>query len=111
MTELLAVDNLHNPAALGPEGVPMDWHGVRVIYRVRGDAPTEAVVTEVAGGSTAAAAWFPPAQLGGLPLTEVAAALARAGQPVASDGRSASCSMGAAPVQSDRRGRPTGHGS
>jgi len=70
---LLAVDNLHNRAALGPEGRPLDWHGVRVIYRVRVDVPTEAVVTELAGGSTARAAWFAPDQLSGLRMTDVAA--------------------------------------
>ncbi|MFG1950085.1 NUDIX hydrolase [Micromonospora sp. NPDC048830] len=71
--ELIAVHNLHNPAALGPEGRPLDWHGVRVIYRVRVDEPTEARVTELAGGSTADAAWFSPEQLGGLRVTEVVA--------------------------------------
>ncbi|MDO3702491.1 NUDIX domain-containing protein [Micromonospora sp. C28SCA-DRY-2] len=73
VVELIGVDNLHNPAALGPEGRPLDWHGVRVIYRVAVDAPTEARVTELAGGSTARAAWFTPDQLAGLPLTEIAA--------------------------------------
>ncbi|MFU8854098.1 NUDIX hydrolase [Micromonospora sp. SL1-18] len=73
VVDLLAVDNLHNPAALGPEGRPLDWHGVRVIYRVRVDAPTEAVVTELAGGSTARAAWFVPEQVAGLSMTDVAA--------------------------------------
>ncbi|MFI7428629.1 NUDIX domain-containing protein [Micromonospora sp. NPDC049836] len=72
VVELIAVDNLHNPAAFGPEGRPLDWHGVRVIYRVRVDAPTEAVVTELAGGSTAQAAWFAPEQVSGLPMTDVA---------------------------------------
>ncbi|WP_433344655.1 NUDIX hydrolase [Micromonospora sp. CA-111912] len=71
--ELLMVHNLHNPAALGPEGRPLDWHGVRVVYRVQVENPTEARVTELAGGSTAAAAWFPPDRLEGLPMTEVAA--------------------------------------
>ncbi|RZU78126.1 ADP-ribose pyrophosphatase YjhB (NUDIX family) [Micromonospora kangleipakensis] len=71
--DLLAVDNLHNPAALGPEGRPLDWHAVRVIYRVRVDDPTEAVVTELAGGSTARAAWFTPVQVSRLRLTDVAA--------------------------------------
>ncbi|MFJ6198476.1 NUDIX hydrolase [Micromonospora sp. NPDC092111] len=71
--ELLRVHDLHNPAALGPEGHPLDWHGVRVIYRVRVDRPGEPVVTEQAGGSTARAAWFTPAQLAGLPMTDVAA--------------------------------------
>ncbi|SBT47502.1 NUDIX hydrolase [Micromonospora auratinigra] len=70
---LLAVDNLHNPGALGPEGRPLDWHGVRVIYRVRVDVPTEAVVTELAGGSTARAAWFAPEQVSGLRTTDVVA--------------------------------------
>ncbi|MER7439740.1 NUDIX domain-containing protein [Micromonospora avicenniae] len=73
VTELMGVDNLHNPAALGPEGRPLDWHGVRVIYRVVVDAPTEARVTEAAGGSTASAGWFTPDRLDGLPLTDVAA--------------------------------------
>ncbi|MBY8874145.1 NUDIX domain-containing protein [Micromonospora sp. PLK6-60] len=70
---LVTVDHLHNPAALGPEGRPMDWHSVRVVYRVVVDAPTEAVVTELAGGSTARAAWFTAAQLDGLSMTGVAA--------------------------------------
>ncbi|WFE42324.1 NUDIX domain-containing protein [Micromonospora sp. WMMD998] len=72
VVDLLAVDNLHTPAALGPEGRPLDWHGVRVIYRVRVDAPTEAVVTELAGGSTARAAWFTREQVTGLSMTDVA---------------------------------------
>lgn len=73
VVELLGVDNLHNPAALGPEGRPLDWHGVRVIYRVLVDVPTDAVVTESAGGSTARAGWFTPAQAADLPLTGIAA--------------------------------------
>ena len=28
-------------ASLGPEGYPIDWHGVRAFYRVVVDAPTE----------------------------------------------------------------------
>ncbi|MFC8301068.1 NUDIX hydrolase [Micromonospora orduensis] len=73
VVELLGVDNLHNPAALGPEGRPLDWHGVRVIYRVLVDVPTDAVVTESAGGSTARAGWFTRAQTADLPLTGIAA--------------------------------------
>ncbi|WP_432900566.1 NUDIX domain-containing protein [Micromonospora matsumotoense] len=69
---LILADNLHNPAALGPEGRPLDWHGVRVIYRVLVDEPTEPVVTEQAGGSTQSAAWFTYSQLGGLLMTDVA---------------------------------------
>ncbi|MBQ1071984.1 NUDIX domain-containing protein [Micromonospora sp. C31] len=82
VVELVGVDNLHNPAALGPEGYPIDWHGVRVVYRVAVDAPTEPRVTELAGGSTAHAAWFTPERLAGLPLTEIAV-LALDGGPAA----------------------------
>ncbi|GIJ36132.1 NUDIX hydrolase [Micromonospora sediminimaris] len=73
VTGLIGVDNLHNPAALGPEGYPIDWHGIRVVYRVEVDLPTEPAVTELAGGSTARAAWFTPVELRNLPLTEIAA--------------------------------------
>lgn len=72
VVELLGVNNLHNPAALGPEGRPLDWHGVRVIYRVLVDVPTEAVVTESAGGSTARAGWFTRDQAVELPLSDIA---------------------------------------
>ncbi|MFG1872635.1 NUDIX domain-containing protein [Micromonospora arborensis] len=72
VVELLGVDNLHNPAAYGPEGRPLDWHGVRVIYRVLVDVPTDAVVTESAGGSTARAGWFTRAQAVDLPLSDIA---------------------------------------
>jgi 8-oxo-dGTP diphosphatase len=73
VTGLLAVDNLHNPAALGPEGRPLDWHGVRVIYRVEVAAPTEPQVTELAGGSTARAAWFARRDLARLRLSDLTA--------------------------------------
>jgi ADP-ribose pyrophosphatase YjhB (NUDIX family) len=73
VVELLLVMHLHNPAALGPEGHPIDWHGVRAIYRVAVDAPTEPRVTEAAGGSTAQARWFTPGETVRLPLTDVAA--------------------------------------
>ncbi|MGI5212083.1 NUDIX hydrolase [Plantactinospora sp. CA-290183] len=72
ITELLTVSHRHNPAALGPEGRPVDWHVVRVIYRVVVESPTVATVTETAGGSTERAAWFPAAEVGALPLSEVA---------------------------------------
>jgi ADP-ribose pyrophosphatase YjhB (NUDIX family) len=81
ITELLGVSHRHNPAAFGPEGYPIDWHTVRVMYSVTVDHPTEPVVTEAAGGSTAKAAWFVAGQLRGLPLTEVAQALVRRDEP------------------------------
>ncbi|MEV1074248.1 NUDIX hydrolase [Micromonospora parva] len=73
VVELLGVNNLHNPAAYGPEGRPLDWHGVRVIYRVLVDVPTDATVTESAGGSTARAGWFTRAEAVDLPLSDIAA--------------------------------------
>jgi ADP-ribose pyrophosphatase YjhB (NUDIX family) len=72
VTGLLGVSHRYDPAALGPEGVPMDWHTIRVLFRVRVDLPTEPVVTEAAGGSTAAAAWFTRAEVDGLELTTLA---------------------------------------
>ena len=72
VTGLLGISHWHNPAAVGPEEVPVDWHVVRVLFRVVIGTPTPPVVTEDAGGSTAAAAWFTPERAAGLPLTEVA---------------------------------------
>lgn len=77
VTELLAVSHRHNPRALGPEGRPIDWHTVRALYRVRVEAPTPAVVTEAAGGSTAEAAWFGRGETARLRLTEIAAGALR----------------------------------
>jgi 8-oxo-dGTP diphosphatase len=72
VTDLLSVSHRHSPRALGPEGHPIDWHTVRAVYRVEVAMPTEPRVTEAAGGSTAAAAWFRRPDVGRLPLTEVA---------------------------------------
>ncbi|HEU4424802.1 MAG TPA: NUDIX domain-containing protein, partial [Pilimelia sp.] len=72
VTGLLDVSHRRNPAALGPEGYPIDFHSVRVLYRAVVDRPTEPTVTEAAGGSTARAAWFPPADAARLPLTDIA---------------------------------------
>jgi 8-oxo-dGTP diphosphatase len=71
ITGLLRTAHRYTPAAMGPEGVPMDWHVVRVLFRVEVDRPTAPVVTEQ-GGSTSAAAWFSRTELSDLPLTEVA---------------------------------------
>jgi ADP-ribose pyrophosphatase YjhB (NUDIX family) len=72
VTGLLDVSHRRNPAALGPEGYPIDFHSVRVLYRAVVDLPTEPTVTEAAGGSTARAAWLPLADAARLPLTDVA---------------------------------------
>jgi len=77
VTGLLAVNHSHDPAALGPEGRPVDWHVVRVLYRAVVDVPVPARVTEAAGGSTARAAWFTAGEAARLPLTRTAAAALR----------------------------------
>lgn len=81
VTGLLDVSHRHDPAALGPEGVPVDWHVIRVEFRVFVDLPTEPLVTEAAGGSTEAAGWFTIAETAGLPLTEVARSAVRRWAP------------------------------
>jgi ADP-ribose pyrophosphatase YjhB (NUDIX family) len=74
VTGLLGVSHRYDPTALGPEGQPIDWHTVRVLFRVEVDVPTEAEVTEEAGGSTARAAWFTRDEIDKLDLTELARA-------------------------------------
>jgi 8-oxo-dGTP diphosphatase len=71
ITGLIGTSHRYDPAAIGPEGVPMDWHVIRVLFRVQVDIPTEPKVTEAAGGSTEAAGWFSPEQAGRLGLTEI----------------------------------------
>jgi ADP-ribose pyrophosphatase YjhB (NUDIX family) len=68
--ELLGVASHRDAASLGPEGYPIDWHGVRAFYRVVVSRPTRPKVLD-AGGSTSEARWFPPPELAGLPLTEI----------------------------------------
>ncbi len=67
---LLGVASHRDPAALGPEGYPIDQHGVQVFYRVAVDEPTEPRVTE-AHSSTVQARWFRPSELSGLEVTDV----------------------------------------
>ncbi|HLL66135.1 MAG TPA: NUDIX domain-containing protein [Micromonosporaceae bacterium] len=74
---VLGISHRRNPAALGPEGHPIDWHAVRVVYRVQVEAPTPPTVTETAG-STADAAWFDIDGLAGLAVTEVVGEATRA---------------------------------
>jgi len=70
LLSLLGVASHRDAASLGPEGYPIDWHGVRAFYRVAVDRPTRPKVNDH-GGSTCAARWFHPAELADLPLTEV----------------------------------------
>jgi ADP-ribose pyrophosphatase YjhB (NUDIX family) len=75
---LLEISHRHDPAAVGPERVPIDWHVIRVVFRVRIDRPSAAVVTEAAGGSTSEAGWFTLEQALALPLaTSARSALRR----------------------------------
>jgi 8-oxo-dGTP diphosphatase len=71
ITGLIGVSHRHHRDARGPEGRAMDWHGVRVVYRVEVPSPSPPRVMDH-GGSTADAAWFTRAQALQLPLTEVA---------------------------------------
>lgn len=71
ITGLVGVSHRYDPAAVGPEGVPLEWHVIRVVYRVTVAEPTVAAVTEAAGGSTAEAAWFTVEEARNLPLTEL----------------------------------------
>ena len=69
---LMGVASHRDAASLGPEGYPIDWHGVRAFYRVAVDRPTRPKVYDT-GGSTCEARWFRHEQLSGLTLTEVTA--------------------------------------
>ena len=69
---LLGISHRYDPGAVGPEGVPMDWHVIRALFRVVVDLPTEPVVTEAAGGSTEVAGWFTRAEIDRMPLSELA---------------------------------------
>ena len=75
LIELLGVASHRDAASLGPEGYPIDWHGVRAFYRVVVDEPGEVIVKDV-GGSTSEARWMPVQELAALDdeeLTEVTA--------------------------------------
>ncbi|MET8118888.1 NUDIX domain-containing protein [Micromonospora sp. NPDC005189] len=82
LVELLGVASHRDAASLGPEGYPIDWHGVRAFYRVVVDQPNPLTVADV-GGSTCEARWFGREELGALPthhLTEVTAEAVQAAQ-------------------------------
>ena len=70
LLRLLGVASHRDAASLGPEGYPIDWHGVRAFYRVMVDRPTRPRVHD-RGGSTCDARWFLRAELPELPVTEV----------------------------------------
>jgi 8-oxo-dGTP diphosphatase len=77
---LLGVASHRDAASLGPEGYPIDWHGVRAFYRVAVDAPSEVAVKDV-GGSTSEARWVAVQKVAQIPadqVTEVTAEALRA---------------------------------
>ena len=70
LVELLGIASHRDAASLGPEGYPIDWHGVRAFYRVAVDLATAPTVHDV-GGSTVEARWFTADEVGALELTEI----------------------------------------
>jgi ADP-ribose pyrophosphatase YjhB (NUDIX family) len=75
LVELLGVASHRDAASLGPEGYPIDWHGVRAFYLVAVDRPVPPTVADV-GGSTCDARWFSADELAAVPvagMTEVTA--------------------------------------
>ncbi|GIH04389.1 hypothetical protein Rhe02_24560 [Rhizocola hellebori] len=83
LIELLGVASHRDPASLGPEGYPIDWHGVRAFYRVKVDRATRPKVHD-RGGSTSEARWVSAqevASFGPDEVTEVTAEAIRAAFP------------------------------
>lgn len=70
LEKLLGVASHRDAASLGPEGFPIDWHGVRAFYRVIVDNPVPPRVADV-GGSTSEARWFEPDELAAIPSTHM----------------------------------------
>ncbi|THV42290.1 NUDIX hydrolase [Glycomyces buryatensis] len=67
--DLLNVTSFRHRRAIGPEGYPLDWHGVRAIYSATVPDPSAAQVVEAAGGSTSESRWFAADALADLPLS------------------------------------------
>jgi 8-oxo-dGTP diphosphatase len=70
IVELLGVVSHRDAASLGPEGFPIDWHGIRTFYRVAVTVSGPLRVLDV-GGSTCDARWFDPSILPDLPVTDI----------------------------------------
>lgn len=67
--DLLNVTSFRHRRAIGPEGYPLDWHGVRAIYAATVPDPSAAQVVEAAGGSTSESRWWNAEALEDLPLS------------------------------------------
>lgn len=70
IVELLGVASHRDAASLGPEGYPIDWHGVRAFYRVSVSIASAPRVLDV-GGSTCGARWFEVKEIADLMASEV----------------------------------------
>jgi ADP-ribose pyrophosphatase YjhB (NUDIX family) len=77
LLELLGVASHRDAASLGPEGYPIDWHGVRAFYRVAVEAPVPPTVGDV-GGSTSEARWVDLKDVAAIPADEVTEVTAEA---------------------------------
>jgi len=69
--DLLAVVDMHNPRAYGPEQRALDWHTVRAIFDVQVPQPTDPFVG-LLGDSTDRVAWFTLADARQLKLNRLA---------------------------------------
>jgi len=60
IVDLMDVTSFRHRRAIGPKGYPLDWHGVRAIFRAHVSHPSKARVVETAGGSTSESRWWDP---------------------------------------------------
>jgi 8-oxo-dGTP diphosphatase len=83
IVELADVDSWAGHFVDPEDGIPTDFHAIRVVYRVR---ITGGELRDEIGGSSDTCAWIPASELASLPLVE----LARAGARLAGIGSEAS---------------------
>jgi 8-oxo-dGTP diphosphatase len=67
--DLAGVDSWAGHFVLPEDGIPTDFHAIRIIYRVR---VTGGELRDEVGGSSDTAAWVPSADLTSMPLVELA---------------------------------------
>ncbi len=72
--DLTAVDSWTGVFADPADGILTDWHGIRILYRVR---VTSGDLTNEIDGSTDLCRWVPRADLASLPLVDLARTGAR----------------------------------
>lgn len=68
IVELAGVDSVARRFVHPDDGVPTDFHAIRILYRVR---ITGGVLTDEPDGSTDACRWVPAAELPALPLVDL----------------------------------------